>query len=360
MNSDVPVPYRIPLLIAGFISLAFGIGTGLLRLGWNFPLPAADLAAWHGPLMVCGFLGTVIALERAVAIGRRWAYLGPLFAALGGLALLAGFNWPIGAGSLALASAILVLASLNVFLRQRALFTLTLLLGSVCWLIGNLLWLQGLALLQVVPWWAGFLVLTIAGERLELSRMLPPSPAGRTAFIVIVAAFLLGATVATLSVPSNVAVLSASLLALALWLLHQDIAKKTIRQRGLTRFIAVCLLSGYAWLLIGGLVGLWSPILQPGSSYDAFLHAIFVGFVFSMIFGHAPVIFPAVARVKIPYHPAFYLPLIVLHASLIARVAGDVLAIPHCRSAGGALNAVALMLFVLSTVAAVIRGKRHS
>lgn len=360
MKRDVPVPYRIPLLIAGFLILAFGIGTGLLRLGWNFPLPAPDLAAWHGPLMVCGFLGTVIALERAVAIGRRWAYLGPLFAALGGLALLAGLNWPIGAGLLALASAILVLASLNVFLRLRALFTLTLLLGSVCWLIGNLLWLQGLALLQVVPWWAGFLVLTIAGERLELSRMLPPSAAGRMTFIVIVAVFLLGATVATLSVPSDVTVLSASLLALALWLLRQDIAKKTIRQRGLTRFIAACLLSGYAWLLIGGLIGLWSPILQPGSSYDAFLHAIFVGFVFSMIFGHAPVIFPAVARVKIPYHATFYLPLIVLHASLLARVAGDVLAIPHCRSAGGALNAVALALFVLSTVAAVIRGKRHS
>lgn len=360
MSRDVPVPYRIPLLIAGFISLAFGIGTGLLRLGWNFPLPNGGLAAWHGPLMVCGFLGTVIALERAVAIGQRWAYLGPLAAALGGLALLASFNWLIGAGLMALASAILLFASLNVFLRQRALFTLTLLLGSACWLLGNLLWLQGLAFPQVAPWWAGFLVLTIAGERLELSRMLPPSPTGRAAFIAIVALFLLGATVATLSVPSNVVVLSASLLALAMWLLRHDIARKTIRQQGLTRFIAACLLSGYAWLLIGGLIGLWSPILQPGSSYDAFLHAVFVGFVFSMIFGHAPVIFPAVARVKIPYHPSFYLPLIVLHASLIARVAGDLLQIPHCRSLGGTLNGVALALFVLSTIAAVIRGKRQS
>lgn len=65
MHRDVPVAYRIPLLIAGFVSLTFGIGTGLVRLGWNFPLPAAGLAAYHGPLMVCGFLGTVIALERA-------------------------------------------------------------------------------------------------------------------------------------------------------------------------------------------------------------------------------------------------------------------------------------------------------
>ncbi len=233
-------------------------------------------------------------------------------------------------------------------------------LGALALEVANLGLAFGAPLAASALGWIAFFALTIGGERLELSRMLPPSLTGRAAFIAIVALFLLGATVATLSLPSNVVVLSASLLALAMWLLRHDIARKTIRQQGLTRFIAACLFSGYAWLLIGGLIGLWSPILQPGSSYDAFLHAVFVGFVFSMIFGHAPVIFPAVARVKIPYHHSFYLPLIVLHASLIARVAGDLLQIPHCRSLGGALNGVALALFVLSTIAAVIRGKRQS
>lgn len=360
MNRDVSVPYRLPLLIAGFVSLAFGIGTGLMRLGWAVPLPGNGLHAWHGPLMVCGFLGTVIALERAVAIARAWAYLGPLFAALGGLALLAGANWLVGAGLITLASAVLLSASANVLLRQRALFTLTLLLGSACWLIGNLLWLGGFSMMQVAPWWTGFLVLTIAGERLELSRMLPPSPRGQAAFVAIVTLFLAGAATASLSLQANVTLLSAALLGLALWLLRQDIARRTIRQNGLTRFIAACLLSGYVWLLAAALIGLGSPQLMPGATYDAFLHAIFVGFVFAMIFGHAPVIFPAVARVKIPYHPTFYLPLIVLHVSLIARVAGDLLAIPHCRNAGGGLNALALGLFILVTLAAVIRGKRSS
>ena len=39
-----------------------------------------------------------------------------------------------------------------------------------------------------------------------------------------------------------------------------------------------------------------------------------LGFVFSMVFGHAPIIFPAVLRVAVPYHPVFYVPLALLHA----------------------------------------------
>lgn len=355
MSRDLHTPYRIPLLLAGFACLALGVGSGLLRIGWNFAQPSPALIASHGPLMVCGFLGTVIALERAVAIGQRWAYLAPFFAALGGIALITDPTGHLGGTLLMLASLVLATAATSIFLRHRALFTFTLLLGVFCWLAGNLLWMGGLDIVRVVPWWIGFLVLTIAGERLELSRMLPPSPASQFAFMAIVALFLAGAVLAT---GSGVRILSAALLALSLWLLRQDIARRTVKQHGLTRFIAVSLLSGYAWLMAGALVGLLSPQLMPGSSYDAFLHAVFVGFVFSMIFGHAPVIFPAVAKVKIPYHPMFYLPLVVLHASLVARFAGDLLQIPFCRRMGAAFNAVALLLFVLVTLTAVIRGKR--
>lgn len=359
MSQAIPLSYRALLLMAGFVSLAVGIGTGLLRLGWNFPLPSSDLAAFHGPLMICGFLGTVIALERAVAVGQRWAYLGPFCAALGGLALVTGADWIIGAGLMTLASVILLSASANIFLRQHALFTFTLLLGSIFWFAGNILWMAGVTISQVTPWWIGFLVMTIAGERLEMTRMLPSSSNSQWTFIGILLLFLFGAAIATFSAAGNIALLSTALLLLALWLLHHDIARKTVKQKGLTRFIAVCLLSGYAWMLIGGLIGLWSPSLQPGSSYDAFLHTILVGFVFSMIFGHAPIIFPAVTKVKVPYHPTFYVPLIVLHASLFARIAGDLFFIPHCRVGGGMLNAIALALFVMGTAAAVVRGRHQ-
>jgi hypothetical protein len=84
------------------------------------------------------------------------------------------------------------------------------------------------------------------------------------------------------------------MLALALWLLRYDIARYTVRKTGLTRFIAVCLLSGYIWLGLSGLLALRFGGVTAGFQYDALLHTLFVGFVISMIFGHAPIIFPAV------------------------------------------------------------------
>ena len=81
--------WRLPLLALGFVSLAFGVAGGLGRLS---ALEVAGTAiALHGPLMVSAFFGTVISLERAVALGRPWAYAAPLAAGLGGIFLLLGF-----------------------------------------------------------------------------------------------------------------------------------------------------------------------------------------------------------------------------------------------------------------------------
>lgn len=54
-----------------------------------------------------------------------------------------------------------------------------------------------------------------------------------------------------------------------------------------------------------------------------------------MVFGHAAIIFPAVLKVKIPYHPAFYVPLALLHASLALRVAGAWSSFPGCAAGAG-------------------------
>src|SRR4029453_1557886 len=110
---------------------------------------------------------------------------------------------------------------------------------------------------------------------------------------------------------------------LACWLLRYDLARRTVRQTGLTRFIAVCLLSGYVWLGLGGVLNWCFGGVLAGPYYDAMLHTVFVGFVFAMIFGHAPMILPAILRRTPSYHPTFYAPLGLLHASLLLRVVGD-------------------------------------
>lgn len=342
----------------GFICLAFGIYSGLLRLGYAIPWLSGELAVDHAQLMVSGFLGTVISLERAVAIGKRWAYLGPLCAALAGLSFIVGLSIFVGIALTTIASIILNIATSYIFIRQRELFTLTLLLGSLSWLVGNLFWLNGFPSVHLMPWWISFLVLTIAGERLELSRVLPPSSNSKLVFVLIITLFLTGALLATLAKSINVQILSLALLALFFWSLRHDVARHTIKQRGLARYIAVCLISGYLWLLAGSLIGLFSQFLVFGSTYDAFLHTILVGFVFSMIFGHAPIIIPAVLGIKIPYQPIFYLPLTLLHVTLVVRITGDLLLHPIYRSIGGALNAIAIALFIITMITTVISNKR--
>jgi hypothetical protein len=152
-----------------------------------------------------------------------------------------------------------------------------------------------------------------------------------------------------------------ALLALGVWLLRFDIARRTIRQKGLTRFIAACLLPGYVWLIVSGLLWLtYGSHYVAGPIYDAMLHTIFLGFVFSMIFGHAPVIVPAVLGAKVPYSPVFYSYLILLHVSLVMRVAGDLLWQMPLRRWGGLLNEVAVVLFLVITAVAVLRGRKSN
>jgi hypothetical protein len=77
---------------------------------------------------VLGTFGTVIALERAVALGRPWAYVAPVLGAVGAVATLAGIAWsPWAATASALA---LVALNAAIVRRQAAAFTWLMLLGS--------------------------------------------------------------------------------------------------------------------------------------------------------------------------------------------------------------------------------------
>jgi branched-subunit amino acid permease len=79
-----------------------------------------------------------------------------------------------------------------------------------------------------------------------------------------------------------------------------------------------------------------------------------------MIFGHAPVIFPAVLGREISYGPHFYGHVGLLHASLGVRVLADLAGLIVLRRWGGMLNAVALLLFLGVTVVALRKGRVES
>lgn len=333
-------------MILALVILSAAAWAGLLRLGWSWPVLQPTLPVSHGPLMIAGFFGTLIALERAVAMDKAWAYISPLLSGIGGLLVAFGLGRQLGPVLMTLGSASLGLIFAAMLRKHRTGYMLVMALGAVALLVGNLLWLFGRPVFQLVLWWAGFLILTIAGERLELGRMVRQTRFGRFAFTLSVVIFLIGLVILIPIWDLGVRLTGVGMILLSLWLLRFDIARRTVRQSGLTRFIAVCLLSGYVWLLVSGWIALFYGAVPAGPVYDAMLHAIFLGFVFAMIFGHAPIIFPAVLGVKIEYKSHFYIPLILLHVSLVVRIGGELMGSGAARLWGGLFNVITVLVYL--------------
>ena len=120
--------------------------------------------------------------------------------------------------------------------------------------------------------------------------------------------------------------------------------------RGQTRFMASAMLAGYVWLPVAGLTLIAAPDATFG--YDLVLHAVLIGFVLSMVFGHALIIFPSITGIRLRYHPSLYLPLGLLHLSVLMRVIGDALELPMLRTSSGPATVLALVAFAASLVVA--------
>lgn len=350
-------PHYLPFLLLAVLALLFAMWAGLLRLGWALPA-IPKLAIAHGPLMVSGFLGVLIPLERAVAIRQKWMFAVPVAAGIGWITLF--FQPFLGAVLMTLGS-LGMLGILAVMVRlEPHIHTVTMAFGALAWVIGNVLWMIGMPIFQLVFWWMAFLVLTIGGERLELNRVLRPSKGKIRLFSLLAASLLVGAIVATFALEAGARLSGLSMLLLALWFLKNDIATRNLRHpNALTRYIAICLFSGFIWLGLGGGLYLYYGGLAAGPYYDAALHAVFVGFVIVMIFGHAPIIFPAILGVPISFSPMFYIHLALLHLSLIVRVAGDLALNIPVRKWGGLLNEVAILFFLGLTVYSIVFRKKQ-
>lgn len=339
-------PLQLPLMLIVLLSLLAALWAGLIRVGWTLPPLQPLLPALHGPLMVSGFLGTLISLERAVALKRPFAFLGPLFSGLGSLWLIVGLPMLVGQWLLLLGSVGLTAVFVYIVRKHPASYTITMGLGSVSWLVANGLWLDGWPIFRIVYWWAGFLILTIVGERLELSRVARLSRRAIRLFVWAVVIFVAGLLTVLIWGSAGTRIIGLGLIALAIWLSAFDIARKTVRLTGLTRYIAVNLLMGYGWLFVGGVTALLLGQAVVGPRYDFMLHALFVGFVFGMIFAHAPIILPSILPIQLPFHPILYGPTMLLHLALILRALGDMAAWQPVRIWGAMLNAVAILWFL--------------
>lgn len=351
-------PTRFLLLAGGGISMLAGLNAALLLLGLPAPVTLDRLPDVHGMLMVLGFLGTVIALERAQALRKLWGALAPGLLGLGGLALLSPAPLVVGQVLLVLGALALVAVYAALWQRAHEVTVLVQLLGGILAAGGAALWLRT-DVGVVLPWLVAFLVLTIAAERAELARLAMPRGAGEQ--LMALSLLLTAAVVTTLIWPRvGGPFFGLSLLVLTAWLARHDVARRFINGTGLPRYSAAALLAGYGWLAVAG--SLWALGAVPGAgggllanhptAYDTVVHATFLGFAMSMVMAHAPVILPAVLSVKLPYRPLLWAPLVVLHTGMLLRVGGNLLggASPVAWQTGSVLTIVAVLLLAICAI----------
>lgn len=349
---------RFVLIIFAVGSLFAGLWAGAARLGLDLPALNEELPSNHGPVMVIGFLGTLIALERAVALAGLWPYGAALLAGISVLTVLLGFPPELGAALALGASCLSILVFVSLYRMAPAAHFIVMILSAVLWAVGNLLWLAAQPFNVAAPWWVGFLVLMIAGERLQLSRVMQRPAHALWLFHASVAVFLIGLGISLPAFDAGIRVAGAALFALALWLFRYDIAGRTVREHGLPRYMAVSLLCGYFWLAAAGLLWIiFADDFVAGPKYDAMLHAVFLGFVFSMIFAHAPVIFPSITGLALPFRQGFYLHLLLLHGALLLRVGGDLAMSTSLQQWGGVGNIAAVLLFLFNNLRSMMMAR---
>lgn len=335
MNKRLIFPFII-------FSLVAAIWAGWIRIGWR--LPVSNVAAQHGSLMVNSFLASLIFLERAVSFRNRWILFIPFLNALSAVAF--AFNLT-AAGQMCLIIGSIGFTGIILYFifRFREAYYFVFLTGAFCLLAGNIILYKTNFYPGVVVWWMGFLLFTIVGERLELSRFLPLSDFKKMLLWICLSAVLLS-VIWPFHMKGTI-FLAVAFALTATWLLRYDMAKHSIRLKGQHRYSGLLLITGYFWLLITSGFLIFENRLAFG--YDAVLHSFFIGFVFSMIFSHAPIILPAVAKLHIKiYRPFLYVWFILLQVTLAVRVIADCVEDVTCRKLAGLSNGVVILLFFIS------------
>lgn len=346
------IALRRLILVAGLASLSVGVAGGLARLGLVTAPPSA--VARHGPAMV-GFLGVVVALERAFLLGPASAHVVPLVGVAGLGALLGGAPAWLAHGLLAAAGVGLVVLQGVFVVRRGGVDNALMTAGALAWAAGEGAVAAGAPLFRAVPAWTSFVVLVIVGERVELLRRCGASSALVATGSAVLASHAVAAIVAVRSLDAANVVLGLGWFAAGVVLLAADPGVRAPTRRGPDRYVAAALALGFSWLAVAGLLAVVWPDVHAGPRYDARIHALFGGFALSLLFAHGPQVLPALAgRDGLAWSRATWVALGVLQVAAVGRLLGD-LGAPALRTFGTALHAAALLAFVVAMVRGLAR-----
>lgn len=347
--------WRIPFMLAAVFNLIAGIWAGLIRLGWDLPL--TPLAVHHGAIMVGGFLSSLIALEKAIPLKFKLALVVPVVSAFSVLMALPGYYhaglYFLIAGSVGL----FMIHAYYLYLHPRDLSVLLMLIGAGCLITGNAMLITSQFYPASFPWWMGFLLLTITAERIELSKFLPVSSNTKYLLLSFLVLFLLGLLIPFHGTGKYLSAIA--MIGIALWMLKHDVMRIGLKKNGLMRFSSVALLIANMWLIVNGILLMGMP--DTAYSYDILVHSFFVGYAFSMIFAHGPIILPGVLGISSkPFHSVLYVWLFLVQGSLLLRLMADSLLNSEWRKVSGILTGVGILLYFVSLIVLVIHERNHA
>lgn len=333
--------FILPIVL---ISLILGIWTGWQRIGWDLPL--ANYSGVHGSFMVGSFLGTLICLERTVTYRNKKFLLLPFVCSLSFLFFM--IQQPkISYWILLLSGIGLGYIYFKLYLQFNEIYLLIMLCGALCWSIGNGILIKTSFYPQAVTWWIAFLFFTITAERIELSRYLQLSVTRKVILLILLAVFIIGIFVPFHDIGGYI--IAFSFIGTSVWLLVNDMASRSIIKEGQHRYSGILLLTGYVWLAVSGFFMAYGSYW--GLLYDPTLHTFFLGFVFSMIFAHAPIILPGVLGLPIkPFNKYLYFWFYLLQISLIMRMTCIITADLNLKQIGGLLNGIAILGFFVNII----------
>lgn len=345
---------RLPIIFFAMFCLLSGLWSGLTRIGWD--LSILPITAHHGAIMVGGFLGTLITLEKIIPLKKKSLYLIPFLNASSVFFFLA--NQPeIAIYILVLSSAALSFVFLYFFHSQRSMVYFLMLLGALCWVTGNILLLTKSFYPLAFPWWVAFALFVISAERLELMKFLPVGRSSKKILVAMLLFFVIGVLFSFHGTGNLIC--GVSLAAVSLWLMRNDLVAINLKKVNLPQYIAIALLSGYISLLLTGIF--FVVLSDQWSTYDVIVHSFFIGFVLSMIFAHGPIILPGVMGISVtPFHKTLYLWLTLLHTSWLIRIFSDVFMEMEVRRMSGLLTAIAILGYFVTMAVLTIRRQAHA
>lgn len=330
------------ILILVPVLLFTALYSAIARVGWNLPLPT--LAVNHGFLMVSGLFGTLISLERTLPLKQKAWLIIPLLSAVAAAFVLMG-QLSAGFCMQIMAAFFLAVLYLRQWLWYKEVFLLGLVLSALAWLMSGVVLLLGQGYPAASIWLILFLLFTIASERLELSKFIA-TPSWAKPLLLTLFALLFAIQVLPFHWGGK-HISGILIAAIAYWLLRFDIVNINLKKKGFFYYTGSTLFGGYLWLLLSGV--LMALPLNTFYHYDAVLHSFFIGFVFMMLYAHAPIIFPALlGMIARPFNRVLYFPVFGTHIFLVLRLYADYSGNFELRKWMGALQVLMMLSFFIT------------